>query len=66
MKLLCVLWCLVCSLSGCTLGIPDADSSIPPPKVQKCEVRVTVDGRPAGCMTRDEFDKHWRPVLGRQ
>jgi hypothetical protein len=50
--LLCVL------ISGCVMGIPDANPPVKPPP--PCEIPIWVDGQFKGCVSRKEF----RKVLG--
>lgn len=50
-----------CALAGCVNGIPDADPPVPAPKT--CDVRVNDNGH-LRCMTREEFQRWMRTVMG--
>ncbi len=53
---------VVLFLSGCVMGIPDADP--PVPKVKPCEIWVIqYPERTAVCISRAEFERYWKPIL---
>jgi hypothetical protein len=54
----CALSVMVLFLSGCVMGIPDANPPVKPPP--PCEIPIWVDGQFKGCVSRKEF----RKVLG--